>query len=448
MDSNTPADPWDIPAVPTEPPGGVVAVADEADTEPPEETQPVATTEPVSDEVTPDAEPVDETVVEGQPDVIDDAEPIEVPEETAQAASEHRFDLGLDGDEPWEEPSGSFEAGTAFDLIPPSAEDAEDEPDFEVTEPDLSETFVTSAGNGRPDHSLPQLRDPAPMFAVAEEDDLPEPDLPADEPTPEPKGFRLPGLSFARRATDPEPTEIEVEDVPAVADAVADEVEPVVAVTAEETAEEETTGAAPSVPSAWAEAPDPGSTDPGSPFASPDAAAEHTEPDAVTSREPVAEPDPEPVVEVAADEDTDVDEPLDEPESTEPEPAAAEEAEMTATDGGTDFELTDPDISELANDVAELYVTETVPKEERPPALLTVDTVPGATIAQAVDVVNAVASASDEADLAAALDRTMDQLRAKAVEFGGDAVISVRTEVQEMGGGFLVTASGTVVTLA
>jgi hypothetical protein len=447
MDSNTPADPWDIPAVPTEPPGGVVAVADDTDAEPPEASQPEPSTEPVSDEVTPDADPVDETAVEGQADVsdvADDAEPIEVPEESAQAASEHRFDLGLDGDEPWEEPSGSFEAGTAFDLIPPSAEDAEDEPDFEVTEPDLSETFVTSAGDGRPDHSLPQLRDPAPMFAVAEEDDLPEPDLPADEPTPESKGFRLPGLSFARRATDPEPAEIEVDDVPTVAEDVAEDDEPVAAVTGEETA-----AAAPSLPSAWAEAPDPGSSDPGSPFASPEAATEHTDPETGTDTEPPAEPDPEPVVEVAADEDTDVDEPLDEdPESTEPEPAAAEEAEMTATDGETDFELTDPDISDLVDDVAELYVTETVPKEERPPALLTVDTVPGATIAQAVDVVNAVASASDEADLAAALDRTMDQLRAKAVEFGGDAVISVRTEVQEMGGGFLVTASGTVVTLA
>lgn len=443
MDSNTPADPWDIPAAPPEAAAGVVAVADDDHDV---ETPPEDVIESPDEHPEPEAEASPDDPVEfvgvTEDDVVEtiaveSAETIAVSDESGAPATEHKFDLGLDGDEPWSETEGSFESGTAFDLIPPSADDA-DEPSYEVAEPELSETFVSSAGNGRPDHSLPQLRDPAPMFAVPDDEDIPtdEPTaVSSDDATPEPesRGFRLPGLSFSRRqAPAPEaPTEVEelvepADEVEVVDDPSVEMGDPFV----DEAPDDDVD--LPPAPSAWADAPPVGSTDPSSPFTHEDDAPAEPVADAVEDPEPAVGPTVE-ATPVTAD---DADE------------AAAEEADMTQTESETAFELTDPDLSATSDDAPELYVTETVPKEDRPPALLTVDSVPGATIAQAVDVVNAVASASDEHDLSAALDRTMEQLRAKAVEFGGDAVISVRTEVQEMGGGFLVTASGTVVTLA
>lgn len=126
---------------------------------------------------------------------------------------------------------------------------------------------------------------------------------------------------------------------------------------------------------------------------------------------------------------------------TEDEPAwpVAEEDVM-------EIGLTDPDLSEFA-DAEQMYVTEEVLAGHVRTALLTVDSVPGATIARALDIVTAVASAPSADDIAGAMGRAMEQLRDRATELGGRAVISVRSEVQEIGGGFLVTASGTAVDL-
>ena len=63
------------------------------------------------------------------------------------------------------------------------------------------------------------------MFAVPDDEDIPgdEPSEPSeaatasDEPEPESRGFRLPGLSFARRSPAPEAVESPAEDVTEVA---------------------------------------------------------------------------------------------------------------------------------------------------------------------------------------------------------------------------------------
>ncbi|MEX1280664.1 MAG: heavy metal-binding domain-containing protein [Acidimicrobiia bacterium] len=418
------------------------------------------------------AEPTPETSVEPTPE----------PETTPVPP---RFDLGLDDEpaEPWGGEGQTFESGTAFDLVRPEP-DEDPDPEYEVSEPDLSETFVSTAGSGRPDLSAPQLTDPAPMFSVPEDqlDTYPEtadatsaPVEATPETVDEPSGFRLPGLSvFGRRkATEPAPIEDAGTDEPRVevADAVALE-EP----TADAAVDE-----APPPPSAWAETTPVGASDPGSPFVeSPiDPFA-----DAPPVEEPFDEPVDEPVGESVAEPAADAPEPAHEPVVEEVEPAAdapepahepvveevepMEPTEPVATEEPLEqpspfvppaarkpvfdedhpaIELTEPDLTEKL-DAPELYVTETASHEDRPPALLTVDSVPGATIAQAVDVVTAVASAANEVEIAEALDRTMAQLRERAAQLGGEAVISVHTEVQEIGGGFLVIASGTAVTLA
>ncbi len=488
MDSHQPADPWGITEVPNDDADGVVATAprepEEGPMGPEGTDQPdVGEPTPVVEETTEETASVDSEVVEGTPEVPTDlAEPeptedapgwtadsvvaeatelIAEVEEAGESAEPivdptPKFDLGLDEDsgDTWGEDAADFEVGTAFDLIPPSAE-GDEVPQYEVEEPELSEEFVATSPEGRPDVGMPHLADPDPLLAVPEEsmpESAPEPE---EEPT---ASFRLPGLFGRRKITDPVEGDPVVDGVDAPTDG-SSELSPVdsidVPAPADVPAAEEQPDEAdvPPMPSAW-ESNVETTDEPDSPFSGFAAVEPDNEPE-------VEEVGAETEFEVESDTDTPVvesdEEPVEEPidDATGDGPVEAANvvelpvvAAVAEPDGEDtmEIELTEPDLSEL-EDQDQLYVTEDS-HEDRPTALLTVDTVPGATIAQAVDVVTAVASASTEDEIAGAMERVLGQLRDKAHDLGGEAVISVHTEVQEMGGGFLVTGSGTAVTLA
>ena len=80
------------------------------------------------------------------------------------------------------------------------------------------------------------------------------------------------------------------------------------------------------------------------------------------------------------------------------------------------------------------------------PVLLTTDSVGGANIAP-VDMVVAVESVGDPGQVPAAVDRVLDALRDRCAAVGGEAVVSVRTDISPAGGAIMVTASGTAVNL-
>lgn len=80
------------------------------------------------------------------------------------------------------------------------------------------------------------------------------------------------------------------------------------------------------------------------------------------------------------------------------------------------------------------------------PVLLTTDNVGGANLAP-VDMVVAVESVNDASQVAAAVDRVLDALRDRCAAVGGEAVVSVRTDISAAGNAIMVTASGTAVNL-
>ena len=80
------------------------------------------------------------------------------------------------------------------------------------------------------------------------------------------------------------------------------------------------------------------------------------------------------------------------------------------------------------------------------PVLLTTDDVGGANLAP-VDIVVAVESVTDASHVPAAIDRVLDALRDRCAMVGGEAVVSVRTEISAAGSAIMVTASGTAVNL-
>lgn len=480
MHGNHIADPWDLPENPSTP-GGVTTAPKPAkpglfgrrpDDESPtsDADEPTPADEAASDDTEASIPSNGMIDVPADPEVADTTDAIEVAEEPADVSepAPARFDLGLEASETaWEPTEETGAPITDFGLVSPS-NDGPVEPAYEVEEPTLSDEFVATNAPGRPDHSTPQLRDPLTILALD--------DVPGDEPEPgasivaldgeapvqdvadptvddEPRGFRLPGLSLFARSRgvheapaetveDDSPEDEAADPAPIPIDASAQAAEAVVADSPEGEAVE-VDAVVPGTPGI-AETPEDPST----------AASAATETaDDLVEPTPVVLPPSDPFADEAAEAGLDATvEPTVEPthhdtaDDAIAHDAAPAEADEASDDDAVEIELIEPDLSEYV-DVETLYVTEEAPEEPARTALVTVDGVPGASVSRALDVVTAVASASSADDIAGAIDRAMEQLREKATELGGGAVIAVRSEVQEIGVGFLVIASGTAVGL-